>query len=260
MVALLLVAVAHAADPVVQAAGAAAQTAGAAGTDMSTAAGALLTQTVGEGPVATSTAVRMLLFLTGLSFLPAMVISMTPFIRFVTVFSLLRQALGLNQSPPNQVIVGLSLFLTMLVMQPVFDSAWSNGLAPFLDGKTTPAETVDATVAPFRTFMLANTRRDDMATILQVAHVPKPDSLAAVPTAAVASAFVLSELKTSLIIAIYVFIPFLVIDLVVSSILLGMGMMMLPPVIVSLPFKLMVFVLMDGWNLLVQDLVAGIAR
>ena len=238
----------------------AAEMAALPGADLATPAGVLLTQAVGEGPVPTSTAVRMLLFLTGLGFLPAMVIAMTPFIRFVTVFSLLRQALGLNQSPPNQVIVGLSLFLTLLVMQPVFEKSWTNGLAPFLDGQTAPVDAMDATVAPLRTFMLANTRRDDMATILEVARIKRPDSLASLPTAAVASAFVLSELKTSLIIAIYVFMPFLVIDLVVSSILLGMGMMMLPPVVVSLPFKLMVFVLMDGWSLLVRDLVQGIAR
>lgn len=247
---LLLIAAAHAAEPA----------ATAAIQDLGTPAAALLTEAVGEGPVPTSTAVRMLLFLTGLSFLPAMVLVMTPFVRFVIVFSLLRQALGLNQSPPNQVIVGLSLFLTLLVMQPVFQTSWDQGLAPFLDGTTQPAEALDATTAPLRTFMLANTRRDDMATVLEVAHTGRPDSLEAIPTAAVASAFILSELKTSLVIAIYVFVPFLVIDLVVSSILLGMGMMMLPPVVVSLPFKLMIFVLMDGWSLLVRDLVAGIAR
>ncbi len=220
----------------------------------------LLNQTVGEGPVPTSTAVRMLLFLTGLSFLPAMILVMTPFIRFVMVFSLMRQALGLNQSPPNQVIVGLSLFLTLLVMQPVFEASWTKGLAPFLDGTAEPAEALDATIAPLRTFMLANTRRDDMATVLESARIPRPPTLDAVPTAAVASAFILSELKTSLIIGIYTLVPFLVIDLVVSSILLGMGMMMLPPVVVSLPFKLMVFVLMDGWGLLVRDVVSGISR
>jgi len=228
--------------------------------DFSAPAGELLTQTVGDGPVATSTAVRMLLFLTGLSFLPAMILAMTPFVRFVMVFSLMRQALGLNQSPPNQVIVGLSLFLTLLVMQPVFEASWNQGLAPFLDGGSAPAEALEATAAPLRTFMLANTRRDDMATVLHAARIPRPETLEEVPTAAVASAFILSELKTALIIGIYTLVPFLVIDLVVSSILLGMGMMMLPPVVVSLPFKLMVFVLMDGWGLLVRDVVSGIAR
>lgn len=227
--------------------------------DLTTPAGQLI-QAVGEGPLPTSTAVRMLLFLTGLSFLPAMLLAMTPFVRFVMVFSLMRQALGLNQSPPNQVIVGLSLFLTLLVMQPVFEASWNQGLSPFLDGTTEPAEALEASVDPFRSFMLANTRRDDMATVLEAARIPRPDSLEALPTSAVASAFMLSELKTSLIIGIYTLLPFLVIDLVVSSILLGMGMMMLPPVLVSLPFKLMIFVLMDGWGLLVRDVVSGIAR
>jgi flagellar biosynthetic protein FliP len=222
----------------------------------------LLVDAVGDGasPVPVSTAVRLLLFLTGLSFLPAMLVVMTPFVRFVVVFSLLRQALGLNQSPPNQVVVGLSLFLTLLVMQPIFETSWNAGVAPFLDGTMEPADAMTAALDPMRGFMLANTRRDDMATILDVAAISRPETLADLPTPAVVSAFILSELETAFIIAIYVFIPFLVIDIVVSSILLGMGMMMLPPVVVSLPFKLLVFVLMDGWALLVRDLVAGIVR
>jgi flagellar biosynthetic protein FliP len=178
----------------------------------------------------------------------------------VVVFSLLRQALGVQQSPPNQVLVGLSLFLTLLVMQPVYDKSWVDGLAPFLDGTMQPGDAWNATINPIREFMLANTRRSDMATILDIANMARPESLEQIPTSAVASAYVLSELKTAFIIAVYVFVPFLVIDLVVSSVLLGMGMMMLPPVLVSLPIKLMVFVLMDGWSLLVRDLVAGIVR
>jgi len=188
------------------------------------------------------------------------VVVMTPFVRFVIVFSLLRQALGLAQSPPNQVVVGLSIFLSMLVMDPVLEQSWALGLGPFLDGKLEPGAALTATLDPFRSFMLANTRRDDMAAILDVARLTRPESLADIPFSAVASAFVLSELKTAFIVAIYVYVPFLVIDLVVSSILLGLGMMMLPPVMVSLPFKLLVFVLMDGWTLLVRDLVAGVAR
>ncbi len=221
---------------------------------------ALITAALGEGGVDTSTSVRLLLFLTGLSFIPAMVVVMTPFVRFVIVFSLLRQALGLAQSPPNQVVVGLSIFLSMLVMDPVLEQSWALGLGPFLDGKLEPGAALTATLDPFRSFMLANTRRDDMAAILDVARLARPESLADIPFSAVASAFVLSELKTAFIVAIYVYVPFLVIDLVVSSILLGLGMMMLPPVMVSLPFKLLVFVLMDGWTLLVRDLVAGVAR
>lgn len=221
----------------------------------------LLASAVGDdAPVPTSTAVRLLLFLTGMSFLPAMIVCMTPFVRFVVVFGLLRQALGLQQSPPNQVIVGLSIFLTLMVMDPTFTAAWTNGLAPFLDGTMPAGDAMTATLSPLREFMLANTRRVDMATMLDIARVAAPDDLADIPTSVVTSAYVLSELKTSFVIGVYVFVPFLVIDLIVSSILLGMGMMMLPPVLVSLPLKLMIFVLMDGWGILVRDMVAGIAR
>lgn len=225
-------------------------------------AAALLSSAIGRGedPVPTSTAVRLLLFLTGLSFIPAMLVVTTPFVRFVVVFSLLRQALGVQQSPPNQVLIGLSLFLTLLVMEPVYAQSWTNGLQPFLDGTMQAGDAFNGTIAPLREFMLANTRRSDMATILDVAKLARPGTLEEIPTSVVASAYVLSELKTAFVIAVYVFVPFLVIDLIVSSVLLGMGMMMLPPVLVSLPIKLMVFVLMDGWSLLVRDLVAGIVR
>lgn len=269
---ILLTALAHAAPLAADLAATAppidiaATTAAASGATAGMDASSLIVQAVGAGglagdaPADSSTAVRLLLFLTGMTFLPAMVIVMTPFVRFVVVLSLLRQALGLAQSPPNQVIVGLSLFLTLLVMQPVFETSWKDGVAPLLDGAAQPEQAYEGAIAPFRDFMLANTRRNDMAAILEVAAIPRPDSLADIPTPALVSAFVLSELKTSFVIAIYVFIPFLVVDLVVSSILLGLGMMMLPPVLVSLPFKLLIFVLMDGWVLLVKDLVAGVAR
>lgn len=207
-----------------------------------------------------STAVRLLLMLTGLTFLPAMLVVMTPFVRFVMVFSLLRQALGLNQSPPNQVIVGLSLFLSLTVMEPTLQKSWDNGVNPFLSGQMETGPALEATLAPLRVFMLANTRRTDMATVLDVGRLAQPDSLDALPTSAIVSAFVLSELKTAMLISVYIFVPFLVIDLVVSSVLLGMGMMMLPPVVVSLPFKLVIFVMIDGWGLLVRDLAQGIAR
>ncbi|MDP2313241.1 MAG: flagellar type III secretion system pore protein FliP [Pseudomonadota bacterium] len=262
----LLVDVAHAAPSVLDGAAldlagqATPMTVNAAAADPAGMLAQAVAQGAGAGDPSVSTAVRLLLFLTGMSFLPAMVIVMTPFVRFVVVLSLLRQALGLAQSPPNQVIVGLSLFLTLLVMQPVFERSWADGIAPFLDGQAQPEVAYEGAIAPFRGFMSANTRRDDMAAIMDIARLPRPESLADIPTPALVSAFVLSELETAFIIAIYVFIPFLVVDLVVSSILLGLGMMMLPPVMVSLPFKLLVFVLMDGWVLLVRDLVAGVAR
>ena len=215
-------------------------------------------QGVNETPV--STAVRLLLTLSALSFLPAMLVVMTPFVRFIIVFSMLRQALGMAQSPPNQVLIGLSLFLSLMVMEPTLTVASHQGLEPFLAGQMQLADAWEATMEPLRGFMLANTRKTDMLTILQVANQDRPDSLAELSTAVVTSAFVLSELKTAMVITIYVFIPFLVIDLVTSSVLLGMGMMMLPPTTISLPFKLMIFVLTDGWGLLVRDMVQGIAR
>jgi flagellar biosynthetic protein FliP len=214
----------------------------------------------GTALVSDSSAVRLLLMLTGMSFIPAMLVVMTPFVRFVVVLSMLRLALGLQQSPPNQVIVGLSLFLSLVVMQPTLTTAWEGGMSPYLAGETTAEVAMQDTLAPMRSFMFANTRRDDMAVILEVARVPAPSTLDDVPTPAVVSAFVLSELKSAFITTIYVFMPFLVIDLVVSSVLVGMGMMMLPPVVVSLPFKIIIFVLMDGWALIVRDLAAGVVR
>jgi len=216
---------------------------------------------VGDDPSAgMSTSVRLLLFLTGLTFLPALIVVMTPFVRFVVVLSLLRQALGLQQSPPNQVIIGVSLILTMLVMQPVLQESWAMGVGPFMDGQMELSPAIDAVMEPWREFMLANTRRAEMAAILDIAQIERPETLEEIPTTAVISSYVLSELGTAFVIAVYVFIPFLVVDIIVSSILLGMGMMMLPPPLVSLPFKLLVFVLMDGWVLLIQDLAGGIAR
>lgn len=207
-----------------------------------------------------SSAVRLLLMLTGMSFLPAMLVVMTPFVRFVVVFSMLRQALGLQQSPPNQVIIGLSLFLSLMVMQPTLDTAWAGGIEPYLAGTMAAPEALEAALDPMRTFMLNNTRRSDMSVVLELGHLSAPTSLDEIPTSAVVSAYVLSELKTAFITSVYVFVPFLVIDLVVSSVLVGMGMMMLPPVVVSLPFKLIIFVLMDGWALLVRDLAAGVVQ
>lgn len=206
-------------------------------------------------PVATT--VRLLVILTGLTFVPALLLVMTPFTRFIIVFSLLRQALGLQQSPPNQVLIGLSLFLSMLIMQPTLEEVKVTALDPYLAGQVETTTAVDAALVPMRRFMLANTRQSDMAAVLQMGHLEAPDTLDEIPTSAVVSAFVLSELTTAFIIAFKVYIPFLVIDIVVANVLLGMGMMVLPPVIISLPFKLMLFVLMDGWNLLVRSMAAG---
>ncbi len=207
---------------------------------------------------ATDVSVRLVLLLTGLSLLPGLLLAMTPFTRFIIVFSLLRQALGLQQSPPNQILVGLSLALTMLVMQPTLQQSWDEGVQPYMAGETTTEIAYERSMTPMRTFMLRNVQRDDLATAMRLARMPRPDGLEDIPTAVVVTGFVLSELRTAFVIAIKVYVPFLVVDLVVASTLLGMGMMMLPPVVISLPFKLMVFVLMDGWGLLVTGMVAGI--
>lgn len=222
---------------------------------------ALITDVItGDPNLGMSTAVRLILFLTGLVFVPALVVVMTPFVRFVVVLSLLRQALGLNQSPPNQVIIGVAMFMTLLVMQPTLTAAWDGGIAPFMDGRVEFRQGLEATMTPWRGFMLDNTRREEMAAVMDLTGLARPETLDEIPTSAVVLAYVLSELKTAFVISVYMFIPFLVVEIIVSSILLGMGMMMLPPPLVSLPFKLMVFVLMDGWVLLTRNLVEGIVR
>ncbi|MFH1469861.1 MAG: flagellar type III secretion system pore protein FliP [Pseudomonadota bacterium] len=221
---------------------------------------------LGDGAVAlvdatqdlpTSSALRLVLMLTALTFLPAVVLVMTPFTRFVIVFALLRQAMGLQQAPPNQVLIGLSLFLSLLVMQPTLTQVNTDAVQPFLAGETQPTEALAAGLVPMRAFMLNQTRGSDLEAVLQIGHLETPDTLEEIPTAAVVSGYVLSELKTAFIIAIKVYLPFLVLDMVIASLLLGMGMMMLPPVIISLPFKLLLFVLMDGWNLLIRSMTAG---
>lgn len=208
-----------------------------------------------EVPVAST--IRLLVILTGLTFLPAILLVMTPFTRFIIVFSLLRQALGLQQSPPNQVLIGLALFLSMLVMRPTLEEVQVTALDPFLAGEMETTDAVETALKPMRRFMMANTRQTDMAAVMEMARMDKPETLEAIPTPAVVSAFVLSELTTAFVIAFKIYLPFLVIDIVVANVLLGMGMMVLPPVVISLPFKLMLFVLMDGWNLLVRSMAAG---
>ena len=202
-----------------------------------------------------SGAVRLIVLLTSLSFLPAILLVMTPFTRFIIVFSLLRQALGLQQTPPNQVLVGLALFLSLMVMGPTVKEVQDTALDPYMSGQLETGEAITRAMAPMRAFMLANTQREEMVTVMRIAQLDRPETLEDIPTPVVVSAYVLSELETAFVIAIKVYIPFLVIDLVVASVLLGMGMMVLPPVVISLPFKLLVFVLMDGWGLLVSNMV-----
>jgi len=198
--------------------------------------------------------IQTLLFLTSLSFLPAALLMMTSFTRIVIVLSLLRQALGTQSSPPNQVIVGLSLFLTLFVMSPVIDRIYQDAYVPFNDNKISMSEALDKGVAPLKQFMMKQTRQTDLALYIKLSRSPAPQSADQVGLTVLIPAFITSELKTAFQISFAIFIPFLIIDMVVASVLMSMGMMMVSPSTVSLPFKLMLFVLVDGWQLLIGSL------
>jgi flagellar biosynthesis protein FliP len=202
-----------------------------------------------------SLTLQTLLFLTSLTFLPAVLLVMTSFTRIVIVLSLLRQALGTVQAPPNLVLVGLSLFLTFFVMSPVLDRIYTDAYVPLSERRIGFNEALERGSAPLRTFMLRQTRESDLALFARLADQPQLNGPEHVPMRILVPAYIISELKTAFQIGFVVFIPFLIIDLVVSSVLMSMGMMMLSPVLISLPFKLMLFVLVDGWNLLVGSLL-----
>jgi flagellar biosynthetic protein FliP len=198
---------------------------------------------------------QIVALLTILTLAPAILILMTSFTRLVIVFHFLRQAIGLQQSPPNQVLIGLALFLTFFIMSPVGQHVYSQALRPYLDKEVAYQEAFDRAKEPIKAFMLRNTREKDIALFVKTAQVERPLTKESLPMLVLIPAFVISELKTAFIIGFVLYVPFLVIDMVVASVLLSMGMMMLPPVMISLPFKLMLFVLVDGWNLIVGSLV-----
>jgi len=199
--------------------------------------------------------IQTLLFLTALTFLPAVLLMMTAFTRIIIVLALLRQALGTLQSPPNQVMVGLALFLTFFVMAPVFDKVYSQAYQPYMEQKMGFAEALDKGSQPLKAFMLRQTRQEDLALFVKLANSAPLKGPEEVPLKILVPAYIISELKTAFQIGFIVFIPFLIIDMVVASVLMSMGMMMLSPVVISMPFKLMLFVLVDGWNLLIASLV-----
>jgi len=206
-----------------------------------------------------SLSIQVLAMMTALSLLPAALISMTSFTRIIIVLAILRQALGTAQTPSNQILIGLSLFLTLFVMSPVFGKIYNEGVKPYLDETIAPAEALEKSAAPLRSFMLEQTRETDLGMFADIADV-REDSLQApetVPFSLLVPAYVTSELKTAFQIGFLVLIPFLVIDLVVASVLMSMGMMMLSPMIISLPFKIMLFVLVDGWALIVGTLASS---
>jgi flagellar biosynthetic protein FliP len=199
--------------------------------------------------------IEALLLLTALTFLPAALLMMTAFTRIVIVLSLLRQAMGTMNAPPNQVIVGLSLFLTFFIMAPVFDKIYDTAWQPYSENKVSLVQAADLGVQPLKAFMLKQTRQEDLALFIGLAKVAPLNGPEETPLKVLVPAFIISELKTAFQIGFIVFIPFLIIDMVVASVLMSMGMMMLSPVLISLPFKIMLFVLADGWNLLIASLV-----
>ena len=202
---------------------------------------------------------QIFLLLTVLSLAPSILIMFTSFTRIAIVLSLLRQAIGSNQLPPNQIIVGLSLFLTFFIMTPVWQTVNTNALQPYMANDITSKEALEKAIKPVRKFMISQTREKDLAMFINVAKLERPKNIEAVPIHVLIPSFIISELKTAFQIGFMLYIPFLIIDMVVASVLLSMGMMMLPPIMVSLPIKLMVFVLTDGWHLIVGSLVKSFA-
>lgn len=198
---------------------------------------------------------QIFILLTVLSLAPSILVMVTSFTRIAIVLSLLRQAIGSNQLPPNTIIVGLSLFLTFFIMTPVWQSVNEEAVKPYLANEMNSSQALEKAIKPVREFMIRQTREKDLAMMMNVAKLERPKNIDEVPLQALVPSFIISELKTAFQIGFMLYVPFLVIDMVVASVLLSMGMMMLPPVMVSLPFKLMIFVLTDGWYLIVGSLV-----
>ena len=208
-----------------------------------------------EGTGGMDSALKIVLLMTVLSLAPAFLVLLTSFTRIVIVLGFLRQAIGANQAPNNQIIIGLALFLTLVVMSPVLNEMNQKGLQPFLNEEITQEEALTAVQGPLKGFMLSQVREKDIALFLDLTNTVTPDTPEELPMLVVVPAFVLSELKTAFTMGFILFIPFLIIDMVVASVLMSMGMMMLPPVLISLPFKLLLFVMVDGWFLVVRSLV-----
>lgn len=207
------------------------------------------------GGAATSRIVQLLALITVLSLAPSILVMVTSFVRIMVVLSFLRTALGTQQTPPNQVLVALALFLTFFVMMPTFEAAFDMGIQPLIDGEITESQAFDRTSAPFRTFMMGHVRAQDVALFVDIAKVPEEEARNEMPMRVLIPAFMISELRRAFEIGFLIFVPFLIIDMVVASVLMAMGMMMLPPVIIALPFKIIFFVLVDGWFMVVGSLV-----
>ncbi|CUS99772.1 flagellar type III secretion system pore protein FliP [Candidatus Chrysopegis kryptomonas] len=198
---------------------------------------------------------QILFLMTILSLAPAIIILTTSFTRIIVVFHFLKQALGVQQMPPSQVLVGLALFLTFFIMAPVWEKINNDAIQPYLKNEITQAQAYEKAVKPIREFMFKQVREDDLALFVSMANLPKPNNRDEIPTYVLIPAFAISELKIAFQIGFLIYIPFLMIDLIVASVLMSMGMIMLPPVMISLPFKILLFILIDGWHLVVQSLI-----
>lgn len=218
---------------------------------------ALTVKTGENGSQEYTVTLQILALMTMLTFLPALLMMVTSFTRIIIVFSILRQALGLQQSPSNQILIGLALFLTMFIMQPVFHAVNENALQPYIQQEISASAALDRTIEPFKTFMLSQTRETDIGLFVGIAALDPIATPEETPISILIPAFITSELKTAFQIGFIIFIPFLVIDIVIASVLMAMGMMMLSPLIVSLPFKIMLFVLVDGWAMIIGTLAAS---
>lgn len=208
-----------------------------------------------DNPDDVSVVLQIFMLLTVLSLAPAILVMLTAFTRIVIVLSLLRQAIGTNQVPPNQVMIGIALFLTFFVMSPVWQTINQTAVQPYLGKEITQKQALQKALSPIRQFMFKQTREKDLALMVEIAEVQRPRTKADIPMTVLVPSFIISELKTAFQIGFLLYVPFLIIDMVVSSVLLSMGMMMLPPVMISMPFKLMLFVLVDGWHLIVGSIV-----
>ncbi len=208
-------------------------------------------------PEEIATGLQILLLMTVLTVAPAILLLLTSFTRIIIVLSLVRQAIGVQQLPPNQVLIGLALFLTLFIMAPVGEQIHQNALQPYMAKRISQSEALTRALTPLREFMLRQTRETDLALMVRLSKSSAPQTPADLPTTVIVPAFALSEIKTAFQIGFVLFVPFLVIDMVVASVLMSMGMMMLPPIVISLPFKILLFVLADGWHMVVRALVTG---